>query len=122
MPSQTNQALLLQLDVFLAENNIRNGVLSVATNSASPGNTFLERSLDVPANGTKVFTCEPGNSCLVVRALKPVTATITRTVGLVTTTSVIVINSLLVLSDYCTSISFANANTTDVATLRIVQI
>jgi len=119
MPSTNNQALLLDLQVFLANNNIRRGILNVAVNASAPGNQCIEQSLDVPINnGVRTFTSVANNSCTVIRTSKPVTAILTKGADTFTFN----LKSLLVFPDTVDTIQFTNTSLVDVATLRIVQI
>lgn len=118
MPSINNQALLLNLEVYLANNNIRKGILNVVANASAPGNQCVEQSFDVGVNSSLNYTSILNNSCTVIRTTKPVTVILTR--GLQTFT--FVINSLFVYSDAIDSFTFTNASLVDVATIRLVQI
>lgn len=118
MPSTNNQALLLDLQVFLANNNIRRGVLSVAINATSVSNHYVEQTIDVPANDNKRFTCAVGNVCTIIRTTKPITVLLTHGAD----TSTFVINSLFVFTDTVDLLQFVNNSPTDVATLRLLQI
>lgn len=47
MPALNNKSLLLEVAAFVADNNIRRGVLTMATNSMATDGTFNDRSLNV---------------------------------------------------------------------------
>jgi hypothetical protein len=119
MPSINNQALLLDLEVFLANNNIRRGIMSLAVNAAAnPPNEFMEAGLSIPPSTSKNFTCGLNNVCTVVRTTKPVIATMLKGNYPFTFT----IKSLWVFTDTFDSIEFANASVVDTATVRVIQI
>lgn len=118
MPSTNNQALLLDLQVFLATNNIRRGVLSVAINAATESNNFVEQTIDVAASGTKTYTCLTGNVCTVIRTSIPINVVVTKGIATFSFT----INSLFVFTDSIDQILFTNPDATNIATLRLVQI
>lgn len=71
MPSLNNRALLLQLEAFVADNNIRRSVLTTATNALSIDGVLNDRSLNVaPALETPLsIECVPNNKTTVFRCV-----------------------------------------------------
>lgn len=119
MPSTNNRALLLELTAFLAENNIRRGVLSVAVNAQSEGNAYEEKSRNVAASSSFTYTALVPNSLIVMRVTKPVRLTITKA-------SVawlpFMVNSLWVFSDAFDSVVIANLSSTEASNVTLLQV
>jgi len=119
MPSTNNRALLLELTAFLAENNIRRGVLSCAVNAQAVDSAYQEESRNIAALGSYTYTSLTNNSLIVVRASKPVRLTITKaSVAWVP----FMVNSLFVFSDAFDSMVIANLSATDASNVTILQV
>jgi hypothetical protein len=119
MPSTNNRALLLELTAFLAENNIRRGVLSCAVNAQALASAYQEESRNIAPSGTYTYTSLSPNSMIVMRVSKPVRLTITKA-------SVVwvpfMVNSLFVFSDSFDSVVIANLSTTDTSNVTLLQV
>lgn len=118
MPSTNNRALLMNLEVFLADNNIRRGILSAAANVQSVTNNFVEQTLDVAPNSTNSFTCALTSQCLVIRVTKPVNVVMTRGEESLSFT----INSLFVFTDTSDLLEFTNLSLTEISTVKLIQL
>jgi hypothetical protein len=117
MPSIKNKALLLNVDVFLAENNIRRGISSFAVNAQAEDQAFREQSLIVPANTTKTYASLHPNTLTVVRTTKPLQVTMQRGED----ASSFVINSIWIFSSAFDALVMNNEGSED-AQVFIVQV
>lgn len=119
MPSMSDRALLMELNVLMVENHIRRGVLSVAANIQASEQEVIERSKTIQPNESWTFESLDVNKGTIIRAQNgPINATITK--GLETWTTVI--NSLFVVTDELGDIVFSNPNTATKAVLvRVIQ-
>lgn len=119
MPSTNNRALLLELTAFLAENNIRRGVLNCAVNAQAEAAAYQEESRNIGPSSSYTYTSLSPNSMFVMRVTKPVRLTITKaSVAWVA----FVVNSLFVFSDSFDSVVIANQSTTDSSNVTILQV
>lgn len=121
--ASTDKALLANLDVYVAEGNVRNGVIRFASNmlSRSPNKEFKESRLLLGPETSTIFDCVPSNSATILRTSKPITLTFSIETGV---TSTIVVESLLVLTTPVLSdaIEIANLSTTDSAKIQLLHI
>lgn len=119
MPSVANRALLTELTVYLAENNIRRGVLTVGTNSQADEEGVFERSVVLQPGQTFELDCIVNNKFTVIRVTKPVGASLITG----TETHNFNIHNLFVLSDNFTSMVLTRpADALDATQVRIIQI
>ena len=120
MPSIANSALLLQLETFFAENNIRRGIQTVAVNLQGGDSGLDDRSKLLAGQEVLAFTCLTGNKGTVIRCGAPLTVTLTNGLGSFTMT----VASLMVLTSNITGLSITNpaATGTTPVRLRILQI
>ena len=119
MPSMSDRALLMELNVNMVENHIRRGVLSVAANIQSTDQEVIERSKTIQPDDDWTFESLTVNKGTIIRAQNgPINAVITK--GLETWT--LVINSLFVITDEVGDIVFSNPDTATKAVLvRVIQ-
>jgi len=91
-----DKAVLLDLGVYVADNNVRRSVASFRVNSQSANGDVSQRDTNVlPDGGTWAFTSIPDNLLTVIKVSKPVLAEINQG----STSFSLVINSLYVMSD-----------------------
>ena len=119
MPSTRNRALLMDLTAFIAENNVRRSILTVATNTLSTGEGILERSLVLTAGSTLTLTAISGNQATVIRTTKPLTCQMTIPNADPITFK---ITNLFVFTDTVTSLVLTNGESTAEAQIRFLQI
>jgi hypothetical protein len=116
MPSGT-KALLLNLNVILANNNVRKNISSLPANIQNANSDIQQVSTIVLANGgTYTWNAVAGNLVTVVWCSKALSMNVTLAGGGGFTKT---ISSLLVLTCEVTSIIFTNNNATDNAELII---
>ena len=72
MPSTNNRALLLQLEAFMADNNIRRGLFTVVANAQATDSNVIEQTFAIEPNTSRAFVCLPTNTATVIRASKTV--------------------------------------------------
>lgn len=72
MPSTNNRALLLQLEAFVADNNIRRGLFTVVANAQATDSNMIEQTFAIEAQSSRSFTCLTVNTATVIRASRPV--------------------------------------------------
>ena len=72
--ASTDRALLANVDVFLAEGNIRRAISGFANNmlAQTANGSFQERRLDLLRNTTEVLKSVSGNKATILRVSKPV--------------------------------------------------
>jgi hypothetical protein len=120
MPSTNNRALLMELQVFIAENNARRSVMLAAANAQASDGAINERSGLLEATlGTITFDCLDTNSCTIIKVTGGpvrVTAALDANVG----PTVFSIRSIIVLSTPVTSLVLDNVGTVPVQ-YRIIQ-
>lgn len=104
MPSTNNKALLLQLEVFIADNNIRNSAFTVVANAQATDATVTEQSFLIKSGDTKMIASLAVNKATVIRVSKPLPVTITNAGGSFVTS----IDSLFVHTGPITSLLFEN--------------
>lgn len=91
-----DKAVLLDMGVFIADNNVRRNIASFRVNSPSLNGDVAQRNTNVlPDGGTWAYTSVPDNLLTVIKVSKPVQAEINQG----STSYAIVINSIFVLSD-----------------------
>lgn len=117
MPSINNQALLVNLEVYLANNNIRRGILNVSVNAPAAGNQCVEQSFDIVPSSSLNYTCVLNNSFTIIRVTKPVTVTLI--IGL--QTLVFKVTSIFVYSDKIDALTITNDVVAETVTLRLIQ-
>lgn len=119
MPGINNKALLLQLEVFIADNNIRSAAFTAVANAQATDGTITEQTFLVKSGDSKTFACLNVNKATIIRVSKPLAVTITNMTGSFVTS----IDSLFVHTGQITSISFANtvAGAPD-SQVRILQV
>lgn len=120
MPSVANSALLLSLEAYSADNNIRRAVLTVSANVQGSDEGLLDRSKRLDPAEVFALTCVPGNKGTVIRCMAPLDVVAVSPGG----TLAFKINSLFVFTDELTSLTFTNpaAVGTNPVRLRILQI
>jgi hypothetical protein len=121
MPSINNRALLLDLTAFIAENNIRRGVLTVATNTLSTGEGILERSMILDPTATTTLQGLTGNQATVIKTNVPLNVTLWLAQGEGENVQ-FVINTLFVWTDAIDHIDMTNSSLTDQASVRILHL
>lgn len=121
--ASTDKALLANLDVYIAEGNVRNGVMRFANNmlSQSPNKEIKESRIVLDAEGSATFDCIESNSATILRTSNPVTLTLSIENSVVST---IVVDSLLVLTTPVLSatIQIENLSTTNSAKIQLLHI
>lgn len=120
MPSIANTALLLQLEAYIAENNIRRGIQTVVANVQGGDSGLEDRSKLLAPAEAFTHTGLTNNKATVIKVSAPVTVDLTNADGTLTFT----VASLFVFTDNITSLIITNpgaAGTTPVR-LRILQI
>lgn len=114
----SNKAVLLDLGVFIADNNVRRNVASLRVNAQSANGEVNTRDTNVlPSGGTFTYTSIPDNSMTLIKVSKPVTADINQG----STTYSVVINSLYVTTDAITGVVLTNDGV-DPSQVFIIQI
>lgn len=114
----SNKAVLLDLGVFIADNNVRRNVASLRVNAQSLNGEVNTRDTNVlPDGGTFSYTSIPDNSLTLIKASKPVTADINQG----STTYTVVINSLYVTTDAITGVVLTNDGD-DPSQVLIIQV
>lgn len=118
----TARALLADVDVFLAEGNIRRGVGKFANNMlATSGNSrFQEQKLTVVASTSELIKSNPGNVATIIRCSKPVQ--ITATVAPSTMPTVFTVASLFIYTGELGDLTIANVSQTDDSKVTFLQI
>ena len=117
MPSVANKAVLIQLGVFLAENNVRRNIAAFNVNVPSLNSEVNERAFNIQPTASSTYTSITNSSILLIRTSIPLTAVLVTPSG----TLNITINSLFVFTAGTTSIALTNPSTTDVAQVSVVQ-
>lgn len=123
---QLNNSILLHLEVFAADSNIRRNVLSVATNTKGDetlGNlaelTRIFPATVTPAAAPYVITPEASNKLTVLRAVGG-SLNIKLTKGL-EVINFIVTDNIFVFPANCTSIEITNTSTS-IVKLHLIQL
>lgn len=117
------QALLLDLNVFTAEHNIRRSALKLAINipSASTGGDITQMSFALDISSSKTIASITNNSGFILRTNSPVRVTFTSTATAVQ--SRVMVTSLLVITDtLSSSVVIENLSTTASAKVLFLQI
>lgn len=100
-----DKAVLLDANVFLADNNVRRSIASFRVNASSLNGDVGQRDTNVlPDGGTWAYTSIPDNIMTIIKVSKPVEAEINQGA----TSFKVVINSILVLSDLFTDLVLTN--------------
>ncbi len=125
MPSLANKALLCELEVFAADNNIRRAILLATSNNQSPNNSILDFSTTIAGSADQAINVLTTNGMTIVKTTGgPLTVTLkfgspASAGSLVAST--FSFSNLLVLSTQVAEISFHNAGTNNVQ-LRVIQV
>ena len=114
----SNKAVLLDLGVFIADNNVRRNVASLRVNAQSVNGEVNTRDTNVlPTGGIFSYTSIPDNSMTLIKVSKPVTADINQGSSSYT----VVINSLYVTTDVIEGVVLTNDGA-DPSQVFIIQI
>jgi hypothetical protein len=118
----TARALLADVDVFLAEGNIRRGVGKFANNmlAASENSRFQEQKLTLLHGTSETLKSVPGNVATIVRCTKPIK--ITATVAPSTMPTVFAVNSLFIYTGELGDLTIANDSATVDSKVTFLQI
>lgn len=125
MPSLSNKALLCQLEVFVADNAIRRGVLLATSNAQSEANAINDVSITLDPSGSAAFSPFGTNKTTIIKATGgPATVTIkfgapaeVDTLQAVTFT----VDGLTVLPTQVASLQIANPNATSLQ-IRVIHV
>lgn len=117
----SDRALLANVDIYLAEGNMRRGISGFANNmlAASADGEFMERRLTLAAGTNDVIKSINGNSATIVRATSPIT--VSANVGAATTPTTFTVNSILIYTGELGDLTLANAGTVD-SKVSVIQI
>ncbi len=70
-----NKAILLQLGVFLADNNVRRNIANYGVNAQSSDGSVVQTDTNVlPTGGVYTFTALATNGLTIIKTTKPLTA------------------------------------------------
>ncbi len=123
----STQSLLLNLEVFAADNNIRRSILSVASNvsgdltvSSLRETSKILSKLVSGAAVPYVFTSEPGNKITILRVING-TVSVSLTVG-TQVLNFIVKDNLFVFPAECSRIELNNSSLLQDAKIHIIQL
>lgn len=126
MPSVANKALLCELEVFVADNAIRRGVLLTTTNNQNGNNAISDISTTIDVGLSVGLSPMPQNSMTILRATGgPVNITVKfgdPAVAGTLTAVTFQISNLFVLSTQIAALTVANPSATDKVQLRAIQI
>lgn len=111
-----NKSILVDLGVYLADNNVRRNIADFRVNSGSIDSAVAQVDTNVLPAGSYSFTGVPNNVLTVVRTTKPLVANVNQG----STSFAMTVNSLLVLTDEIAGITFQNDGT-DPAQLLVIQ-
>lgn len=125
MPSLANKALLCELEVFAADNNIRRAILLATSNNQSSNNSIADFSTTIEGSSSQAINLLPVNGMTIIKTTGgPLAVTIKfgspASAGSLTAVT-FTISNLLVLSTQVAELSFNNAGATKVQ-LRVIQI
>lgn len=113
-----NKAVLLDLGVFIADNNVRRNVASLRVNAQSVNGEVNTRDTNVlPDGGTFSYTSIPDNSLTLIKVSKPVTADINQG----STSYTVVISSMYVTTDAIEGVVLTNDGV-DPSQVLIIQV
>jgi len=121
MPSLNNKALLFEINTFVADNNIRRSVLTIATNTQSTDGVLNDRSLLVKTGLTDPLNieCVPNNKATIIKCTSgPLTVQVK--LGANTDAVEFEVASVMILSTPVTDLKVINNGTRDVQ-MRIIQ-
>lgn len=113
-----DKAILLDLGVFLADNNVRRNIATVRVNAQSTNGDVNQRDTNVLPGGSYSYTSLTPNKLTVIKASKPVLAEINQG----STSYSVVINSLYVTSDAFTSLVLNNSSISEPSQVTIIQV
>lgn len=117
----SDRALLANVEIYLAEGNIRRGVSGFANNmlAKSADGEFMERRLTMASGTSNQVTSITGNVATVIRATKPIT--VTATVAPSSTPTTFTINSIFIYTGELGDLTLANAGPVD-SKVSVIQI
>jgi hypothetical protein len=117
-----SRALLANLDVYLAEGNVRRAVTMLANNTLSSNDSgeFREQRLNLLAGEDTVFRSIAGNSATIIRCTKPVRLTVP--IAGNGSPVVIQITSLFVFTAELGDLTILNQSATVDSIVQILQI
>ncbi len=113
----SNKAVLLDLGVFIADNNVRRNIASLRVNAQSTNGEVNTRDTNVLPSGIFSYTSIPDNSLTLIKVSKPVTADINQGSSSYT----VIINSLYVTTDAIEGIVLTNDGS-DPSQVFIIQV
>jgi len=118
----TARALLADVDVFLAEGNIRRGVGKFANNmlAASENSRFQEQKLTLLFGTSEIIKSVASNVATIIRCSKPIKLTVN--VAPSTMPTVFTVNSLFIYTGELGDITIANDSTTVDSKVTFLQI
>lgn len=118
----TARALLADVDVFLAEGNIRRGVGKFANNmlAASENSRFQEQKFTLAVQTSEVLKSNAGNVATIVRCTKPIKITVNVNPAVMPT--VFTVNSLFIYTGELGDLTIANDSTTVESKVTFLQI
>jgi hypothetical protein len=121
MPSLNNKALLFEISAFIADNNIRRSVLTVATNTMATDGVVMDRSMIVQPNDTPAkIECIANNKATIIKCTGgPVMVTVT--VGTNFTPVQFEIASVWIMTTAISNLSVFNSGSRAVQ-LRFIQV
>lgn len=117
-----DRALLANVDVYLAEGNVRRGISAFANNmlAKTDSGEFQERRLLLVKGTTLSVDSVDGNSATIIRCSKPVKLSVN--VLPAVTPTVITINSLFIYTGELGDLSIANESLTLDSKVSVIQI
>lgn len=118
----TARALLADVDVFLAEGNIRRAVGKFANNmlAGSENSRFQEQKLTLAPSTSEVLKSYTGNVATIIRCSKPIK--ITANVVPATMPTVFTINSLFIYTGELGDLTIANDSASVESKVTFLQI
>lgn len=117
-----DRALLANVEIYLAEGNIRRGISGFANNmlAQTAGGDFQDRRLLLGPGSNATITAIAGNSATIIRCSKPVK--ITANVAPSATPTVFLVNSLFIYTGELGDLTIANESTTLDSKVTVLQI
>lgn len=113
------KALLLNLGIYVADNNIKRARGSWVFNIASPGQNIQDEYFSIAASGTYTWTPRVGNVASVLITDKPLTAVVTTPLAISYT---LTLSQLWIVDYSLQTVAFTNQSTTDTAHLSIFSV
>ena len=116
----TTRALVINLGVFQADNNLRRSIASLSLNYPSPGNAIESVVRDLAPGQSVTFNSSNASTAVtLLRCTKPVSVTYHINVG-AGVTVVTSVRSCLLVDDNVGSITVTNPGT-DISTINFIQ-